>query len=70
MAKPGPEKRFDSKLDFTIEEEYVELVEQIAAKKGVTRSAILRRLVKENLEEFIQEEEEQKDLLEELREDF
>jgi hypothetical protein len=67
MGKRGPKKRFDSKLDFTIESEYVDLIEKIAQQKGITRSAVLRRVIKENLSEFIQEEEEQRDLLEELR---
>lgn len=67
MGKRGPKKRFGSKLDFTIEDEYAELLEQIADRKGITRSAVIRRVIKENLGEFIQEEDEQRDLLEELR---
>ena len=71
MAKPGPKKRYETKVTFPIEEEYLELLKKIAEQKGISRSAVLRRLVKENLGEFIKEEEEQQDLLEELRnEDF
>lgn len=71
MAKPGPEKRFDTRLDFNIESEYAEMVDKVAAHKGVTRAAILRRLVKENLSEFVNKEDEQQNLLEELQdEDF
>lgn len=66
MAKPGPKKRFDGKVHFTIEQDYVDLLDKIADRKGITKSAVLRRLVKENLGEFVQEDE-QTDLLEELR---
>jgi hypothetical protein len=69
MSKPGPKKRYDSKMHFTIESEYMDLIESIADKKGLTKSAVIRRVLKENLGEFLQEEEEQKDLLEELREE-
>lgn len=67
MAKPGPKKRFDGKIDFPIEQEYVDLLSKIAEKKNMTRSAVMRRLVKENLDEFIKNDDEQTDLVEELR---
>lgn len=67
MGKPGPPKRFDGKMHFTIESEYIDLIENIAQKKGITKSAVIRRVLKENLGEFLQGEEEQQDLLEELR---
>ena len=66
MGKPGPKKRFDSKMQFTIESEYMDVIENIADRKGITKSAVIRRILKENVGEFVKEDE-QRDLLEELR---
>jgi hypothetical protein len=63
---PSQEERFGSTLHFAIEPEYKETIEKIAKTRGLNKSQVCRKLIKENLEDFVNNEDSQMSLTEDL----
>lgn len=49
------EKQFDAILNFNIESEYKEAIEEIANKQGMLKSEVCRQLIKESLYDYLDE---------------
>lgn len=65
---PSQEERFGSTLHFAIEPKYKETIEKIAKTRGMNKSQVCRQLIKENLEDFVNNEDNQMSLTEDLEE--
>ncbi|MFB6307678.1 MAG: hypothetical protein ABEH43_11965 [Flavobacteriales bacterium] len=66
MAKPGPKKRYDDHIGFPIQSEYLEVIDKIADRRNTNRANVARKILQENLEDYVDKNDEQLSLTEDL----